>query len=106
MTPPPCSSASQLLWRGLTSRARASSATAPRLPDADRRPLTAIQYRARHGENPLATLRRRQVSLIARPGALPPLRRAVERPAMAVLPFKLIGLSNGPQSRPPIGFQS
>src|SRR5215468_12724651 len=38
--PPPCSSASQLLLRGLTSRARASSATAPRLPDADRRPLT------------------------------------------------------------------
>src|SRR5258708_36231825 len=32
---PPCSSASQLLWRSPTSRARASSATAPRLPDAD-----------------------------------------------------------------------
>src|ERR1700730_1611470 len=31
------SRASQLLWRGPTSRARASSATAPRLPDADRR---------------------------------------------------------------------
>src|SRR6266581_2270636 len=31
---PPCSSASQLLWRGLTSHARASSATAPHLPDA------------------------------------------------------------------------
>jgi hypothetical protein len=29
--------ASQLLWRSPTSRARASSATAPRLPDADRR---------------------------------------------------------------------
>src|SRR5262245_18672553 len=40
MSPPPCSSASQLLLRGLTSRARASSATAPHLPDADRRPLT------------------------------------------------------------------
>src|ERR1700730_10841046 len=36
---PPCSSASQLLWRSLTSRDRASSATAPRLPDADRRLL-------------------------------------------------------------------
>src|SRR5690348_3148049 len=39
-TPPPvarpCSSASSLLLRGLTSRARASSATALRLPDADR----------------------------------------------------------------------
>src|ERR1700738_2282212 len=34
---PLCSRASQLLWRGPTSRARASSATAPRLPDADRR---------------------------------------------------------------------
>src|SRR5258708_12392578 len=35
--PPPvarlCSSASQLLWRSLTSHARASSPTAPRLPD-------------------------------------------------------------------------
>src|SRR5258705_2002152 len=36
---PLCSSASQLLWRSLTSRDRASSATAPRLPDADRRLL-------------------------------------------------------------------
>ena len=36
-TAPFCSSASQLLWRSATSRARASSATAPRLPDADRR---------------------------------------------------------------------
>src|SRR5262245_16096328 len=33
---PRCSSASQLLWQSLTSRDRASSATAPRLPDADR----------------------------------------------------------------------
>src|SRR3954454_24847291 len=32
----PCSSASQLLWRSLTSHVRSSSATAPRLPDADR----------------------------------------------------------------------
>jgi hypothetical protein len=30
-----CSSASQLLWEGQTSHDRASSATAPRLPDAD-----------------------------------------------------------------------
>src|SRR5499427_9830160 len=37
---PPCSSASQLVSRGLTSHARASSATAPHLPDADRRPWT------------------------------------------------------------------
>src|SRR6516162_7727462 len=34
---PLCSPASQLLWRGPTSRVRASSATAPRLPDADHR---------------------------------------------------------------------
>src|SRR6476660_8069294 len=33
---PLCSPASQLLWRSPTSRVRASSATAPRLPDADR----------------------------------------------------------------------
>src|SRR4029450_7766083 len=31
----PCSSASQLLWRGQTSHDRTSSATAPRLPDTD-----------------------------------------------------------------------
>src|SRR5258706_15556191 len=36
---PLCSSASQLLWQSLTSRDRASSATAPRLPDSDRRQL-------------------------------------------------------------------
>src|SRR6266511_6364796 len=42
---PPCSSASQLLWRRPTSRARASSATTPRLPDADRR---RQQVTARH----------------------------------------------------------
>jgi hypothetical protein len=34
---PPCSPASQLLWPRPTSHARASSATALRLPDADRR---------------------------------------------------------------------
>src|ERR1700730_11629329 len=33
---PLCSRASQLLWRGPTSRARASSATAPRLPASAR----------------------------------------------------------------------
>src|SRR6516162_796001 len=33
---PLCSSASQLLWQSSTSRARTSSATVPRLPDADR----------------------------------------------------------------------
>src|SRR4249920_452787 len=33
----PCSPASQLLWPRPTSHARSSAATAPRLPDADRR---------------------------------------------------------------------
>jgi hypothetical protein len=37
---PLCSSASQLLWQSQTSRARTSSATAPRLPDADRQTQT------------------------------------------------------------------
>src|SRR5205085_12420174 len=32
-----CSATSSLLWRGLTSHARASSASAPRLPDAGQR---------------------------------------------------------------------
>ena len=34
--PPLCSSASQLLWQGQTSRVRSSSATVPHLPDAGR----------------------------------------------------------------------
>ena len=42
---PLCSSTSQLLRRSLTSRARASSATAPRLPDADRNGIAAGQTR-------------------------------------------------------------
>src|SRR5215472_2071059 len=41
---PLCSPASQLLWRGPTSRVRASSATAPHLPDAGR------QRRRRSGQ--------------------------------------------------------
>ena len=39
---PLCSSASQLLWRSLTSHDRASSATAPRLPDADQCSTTQL----------------------------------------------------------------
>ena len=42
---PRCSPASQLLWRSPTSRARASSATAPRLPDADQNIFVAGQTR-------------------------------------------------------------
>ena len=36
-----CSPVSSLLWQGSTSRARASSATAPRLPDADQVGISA-----------------------------------------------------------------
>src|SRR6201981_4238353 len=43
---PLCSPASQLLWRSPTSHARASSATAPRPPHADRR--TPPQSLAKH----------------------------------------------------------
>jgi len=49
--PPPvarlCSAASPLLWRGLTSHPRASSASAPRLPDADQARRT-VPGRRRH----------------------------------------------------------
>src|SRR5262249_62394362 len=38
-TDPPCSSASWLLWRSPTSRFRTSSASTPRLPDADQCPV-------------------------------------------------------------------
>src|SRR4029077_4356766 len=45
--PPPaarlCSAASQLLWQSLTSPDRASAATAPHLPTADRRPNRALR---------------------------------------------------------------
>jgi hypothetical protein len=37
---PVCSPASSLLWKGLTSPARSSSASTPRLPDADRSATT------------------------------------------------------------------
>jgi len=50
----------------------------------------AIQYRARYGESPSATLRRNQKSPVAHPGRLPPLF-SVERPTIAILPFDLIG---------------
>src|SRR5215472_14180222 len=42
---PPCSSASQLIWRSLTSRTRTSSATAPRLPDANQDSLLPLVRR-------------------------------------------------------------
>ena len=38
----PCSAASLLLWRSLTSHARASSASVPHLPDADQSALQPV----------------------------------------------------------------
>ena len=59
--PPPqpitqlCSAASQLLWQSLTSPNRASVATAPRLPTADRQPSGAF---GRPGDLPVPLTRR------------------------------------------------
>lgn len=50
----------------------------------------ATQYRARFGESPSATLCRNQKSVVGSAERLP-LLRAVDRPAVAVLPFDLIG---------------
>jgi AraC-like DNA-binding protein/tetratricopeptide (TPR) repeat protein len=50
----------------------------------------ATQYRARYGESPSATLSRNQRIAVGRPQRLTALA-AVERPAIAVLPFDLIG---------------
>src|SRR6266481_1477994 len=54
---PLCSSASQLLWQGQTSRARASSATAPRLPDADRPSHATLTARPETSQLPMRSLR-------------------------------------------------
>jgi AraC-like DNA-binding protein len=50
----------------------------------------ATDYRARYGESPSATLSRNQRIAVGRPQRLTALA-AVERPAVAVLPFDLIG---------------
>ncbi len=50
----------------------------------------ATQYRARYGESPSATLSRNQRIAVGRPQRLTVLA-AIERPAVAVLPFDLIG---------------
>ena len=50
---PLCSSASQLLWQGQTSRARASSATAPHLPDADRPSHSTLTARHETSQLPM-----------------------------------------------------
>src|SRR6266436_8402022 len=54
----------------------------------------ATQYRARYGESPSATLSRNQRIAVGRPQRLTALA-AVERPAVAVLPFDLIGRDAG-----------
>jgi len=52
----------------------------------------ATQYHARYGESPSATLCRNQKKVVGGAGRLL-LSRAVERPAIAVLPFDVIGQS-------------
>jgi TolB-like protein len=52
----------------------------------------ATQYRARYGESPSATLCRNKKKIVGAAGRLLP-SRAVERPAIAVLPFDVIGQS-------------
>jgi AraC-like DNA-binding protein/tetratricopeptide (TPR) repeat protein len=55
----------------------------------------AAQYRARYGESPSATLGRQQIILTGSALRLPPLSAAVERPALAVLPFDVVGPDAG-----------
>ena len=51
----------------------------------------AAQYRKRYGETPSATLCRNRSALMGNAAPLPTLTMVVERPAIAVLPFDLIG---------------
>jgi hypothetical protein len=53
---PLCSPASQLLWQGQTSRARASSASVPHLPDAGR-DGSAVPVRHETSQLPMRSLR-------------------------------------------------
>src|SRR6516164_11373130 len=53
---PLCSPASQLLWRSPTSHARASSATAPHLPDADQNIFVTLQTRDIPGSDAILVL--------------------------------------------------
>src|SRR6516225_1154744 len=53
---PLCSPASQLLWQGQTSRIRASSATAPHLPDADRPSHPTLTARHETSQLPMRSL--------------------------------------------------
>jgi len=80
--------ARQLLLRGL---AQASVTDVAARCGIDHLGRFATWYRERYGENPSATLLRRQTALAGRAPSLPILSSAVERPAVAVLPFALIG---------------
>jgi AraC-like DNA-binding protein len=51
----------------------------------------AIQYQQRYGESPSTTLRRSQRVSARSTASLPFLASAIERPAVAILPFEIIG---------------
>jgi AraC-like DNA-binding protein/tetratricopeptide (TPR) repeat protein len=51
----------------------------------------AVEYRRRYGESPSATLQRSQRVTMPSKAALPVLAAALERPAIAVLPFGVVG---------------
>jgi TolB-like protein len=51
----------------------------------------AARYVERYGEPPSATLRRNHGLVVGSSSSSPPLTRAAERPAIAVLPFDLVG---------------
>jgi AraC-like DNA-binding protein/tetratricopeptide (TPR) repeat protein len=51
----------------------------------------AIEYRRRYGESPSATLRRSQRAATPSRAALPLLASALDRPAIAVIPFSVMG---------------
>ena len=51
----------------------------------------AIEYLRRYGESPSATLRRSQRATVSSRAKLPVLASALERPAVAVIPFGVVG---------------
>ena len=85
---PHCSPASSLLWQGLTSRLRASSASAHRLPDADRQQAAPVASRGisrfpgkerPHMPGSLTAPRGRALA-ITRPSVLPSAPRTASAP--------------------------
>jgi hypothetical protein len=85
---PPCSPASQLLWQGRTSRARASSTTVPHLPTASRegkrRDVPPTEAPARETRRP----RRARLSVGRRDTA--PSRRASTRDPHYATPVSVL----------------